>query len=167
MKMKKLILIRHANANDKSIAQQDDVRNLSALGKFQAQNVATHLKNKNCLPDYLLCSPSNRTIQTATLLCNILQFDPNVIKESDILYSGDTEDILNALLRVPTTQHLWVVGHNPCLTSLAHRLCADTKTIVLPPAGTIGLEFEIENWSELSKTQGRLLFFIEPQHACS
>lgn len=164
--MKTLTLIRHATANNKRVSQQDNARNLSELGRFQAQDIAKQLKQKNCLPDYLLCSPANRTLQTATLLCHTLQLNPEIIKISDILYSGDADAILSTLHRIDS-QQLCVIGHNPYLSWLAHLLCNSTKTITLPPAGVISLAFEIENWSELTNTQGRLLFFIEPHHESS
>ena len=165
--MKILTLVRHATANNKRVSQQDSARNLSELGRFQAQDIAKQLGQRNCLPDYLLCSPAHRTLQTATLLCHTLQLNPDIIKIDDILYSGDTDDILSALGCVTTAQQLCVVGHNPNLSWLAHLLCNSTKTITLPPAGVISLEFEIENWSELTQAQGRLLFFIEPHHESS
>jgi phosphohistidine phosphatase len=165
--MKTLILIRHATANNTRVSQQDRARNLSELGRFQAQAIAKQLKQKRCLPDYLLCSPTHRTLQTATLLCHTLQLNPDLIKINDTLYSGDTEAILATLCCVKTAQQLFVVGHNPNLSWLAHLLCNSTKTITLPPAGVIGLEFAIENWCELAKIQGRLLFFIEPNHESS
>ena len=160
--MKTLTLIRHASANNKRVSEQDNARNLSELGKFQAQDIAKQLKQKNCLPDYLLCSPANRTLQTAMLLCHFLQLHPDFIKISDILYTGDANDILSALPGVDS-QQLFIIGHNPHLSWLAHLLCNSTKTINLPPAGIISLAFEIEDWSELTKAQGRLLFFIEPR----
>lgn len=165
--MKTLILVRHATANNKRVSQQDNARNLSELGRFQAQAIAEQLKQKNCLPDYLLCSPANRTLQTATLLCHTLHLNPDIIKTNDILYSGDVDDILSALGGVTAAQQLCVVGHNPNLSWLAHFLCNSTKTITLPPAGVISLAFEINHWSELTKAQGRLLFFIEPPHESS
>ncbi|BBB15856.1 putative phosphohistidine phosphatase SixA [Candidatus Rickettsiella viridis] len=205
--MKTLTLIRHATANDARASQPDSARNLSELGRFQAEDIAKQLyskqwdcrqgaakesnhnvynihedcepsgntvenssaksiNQKNCLPDYLLCSPANRTLQTATLLCHTLQLNPDIIKVNEILYSGDTDDILSALHGVDS-QQLCVVGHNPHLSWLAHLLCNSTKTITLPPAGVISLAFEIEDWSELTKAQGRLLFFIEPHHESS
>lgn len=165
--MKTLVLIRHATANNIRVSQQDHARNLSELGRFQAQDIAEQLKQKHCLPDYLLCSPANRTLQTATLLCHTLALNPDIININDILYSGDSDDILSTLSCVTEAQQLFVVGHNPHLSWLAHLLCSSTKTITLPPAGAIGLEFEIENWSELTQAQGRLLFFIEPHHESS
>ncbi|WP_218814040.1 SixA phosphatase family protein [Rickettsiella endosymbiont of Dermanyssus gallinae] len=164
--MKTLTLIRHATANNNRVSQQDNARNLSELGRFQAQDIARQLKQKNCLPDYLLCSPANRTLQTATLLCHTLELNPDLIKISDVLYSGDAHDILSTL-RCVDSQQLFVVGHNPHLSWLAHLLCNSTKIINLPPAGVISLEFEIDHWSVLTEAQGRLLFFIEPHHESS
>ncbi len=161
--MKTLILIRHATANNKQTSQTDNERNLSGTGQLEAENIAQQLQQRNCLPDYLLCSPAKRTLQTATILCQIFKLNSSLIKIDNTIYSGDVNDILRRL-RCPTmAKQVFVVGHNPNLSWLAHYLCGISKTIILPPAGVIGLEFAIKNWDELS-TSGKLLFFIEPKH---
>ena len=50
------------------------------------------------------------------------------------------------------------------ISGLAHKLCPSTKSIILPTAGVISLNFNIIKWSDLPAKQGKLLFFIEPQH---
>ncbi len=167
--MKTLILIRHATADNKKIAQPDSDRNLNVLGQFQAKNIAAQLQQKNCLPDYLFCSPTKRTRQTAAISCQTFKsnFD-GLLKTDNTLYTGSLEEILSNLCDLTTSsERLFVIGHNPNLSWLAHHLCSASKKIILPPAGVIGLEFAIESWQELSSTQGRLLFFIEPHHESS
>jgi phosphohistidine phosphatase len=167
--MKTLILIRHATADNEKISQPDSDRNLNELGQLQAKSIAEQLQQKNCLPDYLLCSPANRTRQTATILCQTLKLNPDALLSIDeILYSGSLEQILSTLCDLTiASERLFVIGHNPNLSWLAHRLCSASNTITLPPAGVIGLEFAIKSWQELSKAQGRLLFFLEPNHESS
>lgn len=163
--MKTLILIRHATANNKKFAQLDSDRNLNELGHFQAENIAKQLQQKNYLPDYLLCSPSKRTRETATILCQTLKLNVDLIELDNTLYSGNVEQILSTLSTLTEISQLFIIGHNPILSCLAHRLCSASKKIILPPAGVIGLEFAIKSWVELSKTtQGKLLFFFEPNH---
>jgi phosphohistidine phosphatase len=159
--MKTLTLIRHATANNKLVSQQDSERTLSEWGHIQAENIAKQLQLRNSLPDYLLCSPTRRTLQTATILCQTLKLDPYLLQTDNVLYSGDVEKILSRLCGLTTEQHVFVVGHNPNMTELAHRLCHATKTIILPPAGVISLEFAMENWQDLANIPGKLLFFIE------
>jgi phosphohistidine phosphatase len=165
--MKTLILIRHATANDQTLSQQDSARTLSALGQRQAENIAQQLKKKNYLPDYMLCSPAKRTQQTAQILNQTFKLNPDQLEIENILYSGDPDEILNNLSHVTTAKQLFVIGHNPNLSWLAHRLCSASNTIILPPAGVIGMQFEIQNWNELTRKPGRLLFFIEPNHESS
>lgn len=162
--MKTLTLIRHATANNKQTSQQDSERTLNPLGQLQAKNIAEQLKQKDFLPEYLLCSPAKRTLQTATVLCQTLQLSTQLIKTDNTLYSGDVEEILTHIGCLTTPKRLCVIGHNPNLSWLAHYLCHATKSINLPPAGVIGLEFEIKSWDELAKIPGKLLFFIEPSH---
>ncbi|MDQ8039240.1 MAG: histidine phosphatase family protein [Rickettsiella sp.] len=159
-----LTLIRHATAHSKQICQQDSNRMLNPLGEQQAKNIALQLTQKNYLPDYILCSPTKRTLQTATILCQTLELSTQLIKTDNILYSGDVEEILAHVCCLTNAKQLFLVGHNPNLSWLAHYLCNATKSICLPPAGVIGLEFKIKSWDELTKTSGKLLFFIEPSH---
>lgn len=166
--MKTLTLIRHATANNKKISQQDKDRSLNELGLFQAKNIALQLKKNRCLPDYILCSPTKRTIQTASIICETLQLNLS-LKTDNIIYTGNLDDILNLICCLTTPQQLFVVGHNPNLSYLAHHLCntaikMDGLPNLLPPTGAVSLEFNMENWNELEKTPGKLLFFIKPHH---
>jgi phosphohistidine phosphatase len=158
--MKTLVLIRHAAAADKKISQADSDRSLTTIGQRQAKHIAKQLKAKNCLPEHLICSPAKRTLQTALVVCHVLKLSPHVLEIDNSFYSGDVETILNRLHDCLTSINLLcVVGHNPTLTYLAHQLCAETQTIILPLAGIIALRFEIKNWYELPKKQGNLMFF--------
>ena len=165
--MKTLTLFRHATANNKQLLQHDSDRKLSELGQLQAKSVAMQLRQKNCFPDYIICSPTKRTMKTATILCDLLQLNPP-FKTDNTIYTGDLEEILAILSCLRTPCHLFLVGHNPIISCLAHELCnAATKMHLpnfLPPAGVVSLEFDMENWDELEKTKGKLLFFIKPDH---
>ena len=120
--------------------------------------------DKNSSAKSILCSPAKRAVQTAQLLCEKLEINPKLINLSPILYSGDTEDILKSFSSLNLSDHVCIIGHNPTLTCLAHRLCPTTKSIILPPAGIISINFDIEKWDDLLTKQGSLLFFIEPGH---
>lgn len=162
--MKNLTLIRHASANLQHAYQTDKDRCITDIGRHQIENVAEQLQKIRCFPDYLLCSPAVRTVQTAEILCQKLNINPKAINLYAKLYSGDLKDILSTLCVPNTSQHLFLIGHNPHLSYLAHKLCLGTKSIILPPAGVISLRFDIKNWDDLLTGQGELLFFIEPSH---
>lgn len=162
--MENLTLIRHAETHPPQAFERDKDRILTQRGLHQIENIAKQLKEKNCLPDYLICSPAKRTIQTAQLLCEKLEINPKLINLSPILYSGDTEAILKSISLLSSPSHVFIIGHNPTLSSLAHRLCPTTKSIILPTAGVISLGFDIKTWDDLSIKQGKLIFFIEPKY---
>lgn len=162
--MKNLTLIRHAETHPQQFLESDKDRVLTQIGHHQVENIAKQLKEKNCLPDCLLCSPAKRAIQTTQLLCEKLEINPKLIKMSPILYPGDIEGILQSFFLLYSSQQAFIIGHNPTMSDLAHKLCPTTKSIILPTAGVISLNFDIISWDDLLTKQGKLLFFIEPQH---
>ena len=160
--MKNLTLIRHAEAEPQQFFEKDKDRRLTQKGLYQIDAIANQLKEKKCLPDYLLCSPAERTLQTAQLICKNLEINSKLIVLNPILYSGDDEDIIQLVSPLNLFQHIFIIGHNPTLSCLAHKLCPMTKSIILPTAGAISLHFDSANWDYLLTKQGRFLFFIEP-----
>jgi phosphohistidine phosphatase len=167
--MKNLTLIRHAETHLHQILESDKDRVLTQRGIRQVESIAKQLKDKKCFDknssaQRILCSPAKRAIQTAQLLCEKLEINPKLIKISPILYSGDTEDILQSFSLLNSSQQAFIIGHNPTISDLAHKLCPTTKSIIVPTAGVISLNFDIINWDDLLAKQGKLLFFIEPQH---
>lgn len=162
--MKNLTFIRHAETYPQQIFESDKDRALTPFGLRQIENIANQLIEKKFLPDYLVCSPATRAIQTAQLLCKKLKINPRLLKISPILYSGDIKTILQDFFLLNLAQQAFIIGHNPILSCLAHKLCLATKSIILPPAGIISINFDIEKWDDLLTKQGTLLFCIEPGH---
>jgi|APFre7841882793_1041355.scaffolds.fasta_scaffold12488_3 phosphohistidine phosphatase len=171
--MKNLTLIRHAETHPQQFFESDKDRTLTQRGLYQIENIAKQLKekkffsnntDKNSSAKSILCSPAKRAIQTALLFCEKLEINPKLININPILYSGDTVDILKLFSSLKVSQDAFIVGHNPTLSSLAHRLCPTTKSIILPTAGVISLGFDTITWDDLLVKQGKLLFFIEPKH---
>lgn len=167
--MKNLILIRHAETHPQQFLEADKDRALTPIGHRQVESIAKQLKEKKNFDKHLsaktiLCSPAKRAVQTAQFLCEKLEINPKLIKISPILYSGDTEAILQAFSLLNSSQQAFIIGHNPTISDLAHKLCPATKSIILPTAGVVSLSFDIINWDDLLTKQGKLLFFVEPQY---
>lgn len=162
--MKNLTLIRHAATHPQPLFETDEDRTLTQIGHHQVDNIAKQLKEKECLPDYLLCSPAKRAVQTAQLLCENLEITSKLIKINPLLYSHDIEAILQSFFLLDLSQHAFIIGHNPTMSDLAHKLCPNTKSIILPTAGVISLSFDIAQWNDVLTQQGKLLFFLEPQY---
>ena len=110
-----LILWRHAEAEE---AEPDLARNLTAKGQRQAQRMARWLHGY--LPDRvrILCSPANRTRQTADAL-----HLPYEILEA-IAPGRPMSDLLAATGWPAGEGVLMLVGHNPAISELASKLLA-------------------------------------------
>jgi phosphohistidine phosphatase len=112
-----LFLLRHAQAVDGGPKLQDIDRPLSEHGRRQAAFVAARLKG---LPiDYVLCSPSNRTRDTADPILRTRCADLPTVVYDRKLYEASAEDVLEAISQVPPkARSVLVVGHNPSMESV-------------------------------------------------
>lgn len=160
--MKNLTLIRHAESHSQHIPEKDKERSLTQIGFYQVADISKQLVEKKCWPEYLLCSPAKRAIQTTELLCKHLKIAPP-IEINPLLYSGDSEAILHSFFLSDRYQQVFIIGHNPTISDLAHKLCPRTQSITFPTAGVISLNFDSIEWNNLETKQGNLIFFIKPQ----
>jgi phosphohistidine phosphatase len=160
--MKTLTLIRHATACEKINGQSDQDRDLSAFGRAQASDVARQLKAQQVIPDMILCSPAQRTQQTAVILCDILELDPKTIILEPVLYSGDEETILQRFSQLNPANNPLIIGHNPNLSWLTQHFCQELAQAVLAPANVVKLAFALTDWCQLANTPGKLLFLLTP-----
>jgi phosphohistidine phosphatase len=136
--MKRILLLRHAEAAPSQDARQDFERPLAARGRAQAAAVAQRIVQAGLQVDLLLVSPALRTRATAEIIeaaldaagrCGRVQFEPS-------LYPGTPENLWDALQQLPeTVRCALLIGHNPALTALARILHVLEDDHELPTAG--------------------------------
>ena len=108
-----------------------------------------------------MSSCSLRTQETADGLGNKLEFKgprqylqelyltrPEILKDTLIMQDNQYNNIL-------------VVGHNPQITDLVRMLTREHISKV-PTLGVVAINFDIEQWSDISETKGEIDFFISP-----
>ncbi len=162
--MKTLYLIRHAKSSWEYQHLSDFERPLNDRGKRTAPEMAERLKAKNIKFDYIISSTAVRAGSTAVLFATVLGYDPELIDFTAEAYEASEGDICSLIQKVGTSgNHLAVFGHNPTTTFLASRLCGKYFSNV-PTAGIVAIEFDIDNWNDLLKSEGRLLFFDYPKN---
>ncbi|MCS0583110.1 histidine phosphatase family protein [Massilia pinisoli] len=110
-----LILWRHAEAED---TEPDLTRNLTDKGRQQAHNMAQWLRGYLPAQVRIVCSPANRTRQTADALG--LSYDIR----NDIAPGAAADDLLKATGWPRGDGVVLLVGHNPAISELATRLLA-------------------------------------------
>ncbi|MFM1897276.1 MAG: Phosphohistidine phosphatase [Pseudomonadota bacterium] len=145
-------LFRHGEAEAK--AKTDAERVLTRNGVLESRDVAAKFLARAPLIDKAMMSPLERARQTAATLragFTTLRFEINDLLKPD----GDVYKLLDAVGN-SRVQHLLLVGHNPCLTSLMS-LMLDGITETGRNMGTselvcISLEEAIPGFGELLYT---------------
>jgi phosphohistidine phosphatase len=168
--MRRLMLLRHAKSDWSSPGMPDRERPLNARGATDARTMSVYLAHHALIPDRILCSPAQRTRQTAEA---IVQGWPKAaeIAYSDRLYEATPETIISLIRAVAAeVQGLLVIGHNPGLHEAARMLVAagdieqrERLHEKFPTAALAVIDFAVDTWSRLHRQSGRLDRFVTPR----
>jgi phosphohistidine phosphatase len=160
--IKRLYLIRHAKSSWKDIDASDFERGLTKKGKKNIDTIGSYLKLRGIKPDTVLASCARRTQETADLLATKLEYDGPVSYMQE-LYFTDTETLKQIImLQESDVDSIFVIGHNPQVTDMANALI-DEHISKIPTMGVVAIDFEIDRWSDIAHTKGKLDFFIYPK----
>jgi len=127
----KVILVRHAIAEEKREDLDDIKRDLTKEGKEKFQKLIPDLIEKLAAQDkrevILWSSPANRAKQTAEIVAEGLQTDIHAIH--DYIYEGDFESLNNELESVDDGSTVIVVGHEPTLSEWTEQMSDEEMEI--------------------------------------
>ena len=139
--MRELILLRHAHAEAASTGQADLDRPLSPIGLAEAEAAGRWLKERNLLPDCVLCSPSRRTRETLEAVLGITGFVEKRLE--DAVYDATPGTLMGLIEARSEVDRLLVVGHNPGLEQLVALLSEGSSSDYrgMPPGGIAVLTF--------------------------
>lgn len=156
-----LILTRHAKSTWGAHAPSDHARPLNKRGRKSAAALGDWLRRNHQVPDQILCSSSQRTRETQALM----EFQcPTVFIER--LYHASS-DIIFQSLREAEQQRVMVVSHNPGIAAFAHAIVDTPPNHIrfddYPTGATLIVEFDIDSWSDLSWSSGKVLDFVVPR----
>ncbi|MCZ4091099.1 SixA phosphatase family protein [Sinorhizobium psoraleae] len=165
---RRLMLLRHAkSAWPEGVADQR--RPLAGRGRKAAPVIGDYMARTGLIPDLALVSIARRAQETWALVSEALP--PDIVAENAAgIYEVGAPAILATIRAVePSIHRLLLVGHNPGLTELALMLAGDGDAAALarlrdkfPTAGLAVLDFNVEQWSDVSPGKGRLIRFVTP-----
>lgn len=128
----RLLLLRHARSGWALPGQRDFDRALDDVGFAEAELIAEMAADRGIRPDLILCSTAVRCRQTAEPFFRAVGEDI-AIRYVDELYTGPASiytDIVDANRHLNS---LMIVGHNPMIDELFHRLAgSEAATAALP-----------------------------------
>lgn len=141
----------------------DFVRNLNKIGREQAKNLAQKFARNGVLPSIIITSGANRAVQTAQIIANELKFNGEFIT-NDELYEAGQGEMLNFIKQLNDKfERIFIVAHNPTIALTADFLCFDFEIESFPPSSCLGVKFQTQNFSQISRNSGEKIFYHNPK----
>ena len=148
--MKALILVRHAKSSWDDPDLPDKDRPLNARGKRDAPMMGKRLAVQGVKVDLILSSPAIRAIKTARIFADELGYKLKNIAVDDRLYPGAMKDLLGIVHNLGSNlNHAMLVGHDPALSKLAHRLSSEITH--MPTCAVAEFKFNAKTWPDVHK----------------
>lgn len=161
--MKRLILIRHAQADDPLPDQPDWDRPLTRRGIGDAAEMARRLKSPKYKPDLIIASPALRTRQTSDIFAERFNLEAPHVKFVEESYLADARRLLGILqAHGGTAKTLLLVAHNPGITELADQLSQERGIDAMPTCAVFCAEFALTQWCDLLPASGVNVEFDYP-----
>jgi len=154
--VKRLTLMRHADAQWKDPEVADFARPLNRRGYSEAESMARRLIELALIPDLIITSSARRAAQTADCVLHELSLLPRTIRYEEALYLGGAQDILMLVRTIgPRVSHLMIIGHNPGISEAAHVLVPSREMGGLSTAALCTITFDIEQWSAVAPSTAK------------
>ena len=152
--------MRHAKS-DWSENVADFERVLNKRGRKSCLALRAWFVKNNIKPDIALVSSAKRTQLTFELIFSIPNIRTENIQYDDMLYEGDSTQIIKAI-RSTTSMHntILVIAHNPSISQVAQSLCmlGQKENVPIFPTGAFAM-LSFPN-SEFEYNSGELIHFI-------
>jgi len=148
--LKRLTLMRHANAQWKDAQISDFDRPLNRRGNSEAEAMSRRLQELQLVPTILLTSSALRAQQTADIVARELGLPTRKMRREETLYLAPAADILRVVQTTgPRIPHLMIVGHNPGITEVANLLSPASRVEDMATAAICTLTFDARSWSHV------------------
>lgn len=145
--MLSLFLVRHAKSSWEDASLPDRQRPLNDRGKRDAPRMGRRLARLRVQPDVIVCSPATRAHKTARILAEELGCKERDIRVDERLYATQADVIQRVIGEFGDGKRsVMLVGHNPELTELAHRL--SRQITHLPTCAVAAFAFDAPSWPE-------------------
>lgn len=162
--MKRIILMRHGQAEDGADGIPDFERSLTTKGKNVTRQMAAKLKENIKDPGLLISSPAFRAIETALIFAGEYGIKSEKILLNTLIYSKfDHKTIMEILKNISEeTDTITLFGHNPGFSEVASWYSKEHLNMI-PKSGIACISFNIKTWSEVKSASGNTEIFYEPK----
>ena len=159
--MKTLLLLRHAKSDWGDSSLRDFDRPLAERGERDAPRIGKALRKRGVTPDVIIASPAARAKATVQAAMKAAKLELNVTFD-EAIYGASSAELMKIIRRLPDgSSCALLVGHNPGLEDLVGRLTGSHER--MPTAALACIEFQIEQWNDVSDKQGALEWLLTPK----
>ena len=168
--MKRLSILRHAKAEKSDGRVRDIDRPLTERGREDAARMGALLKERNLIPDFVLCSAALRTRETLEKAEAHIGSPQADISED--LYNASQSSLLQKIHEgLDDAAHVLLIAHNPGVHLLALALTGpsggdagmlERMAAKFPPGALAVLEFSAVSWRGVDRWAGKLILFATP-----
>lgn len=161
--MKRIVLVRHAKTVQFGY-ENDFERELTEVGKKDAEVIGKKLFEMHILPDLIVSSPANRAIQTSQIFAESTGYKPeDIIQNMDIYEGLTTNEFLKLLQNLNDNFNcIFIVGHNPGFEYFANNLLENDYT-EMPTCSTVCIDFKVNSWQQIELRTGKKTFQFIPK----
>jgi len=159
--MKKLVLLRHAVAEDRAHGVRDAQRSLTTRGRAKMLRAAHGLHGLLPELELVLTSPFARAVQTANILAEEYRPSVKLIESAALKPGAEPLALLDVLHAHADATTVMCVGHEPDLSRLASWLTTGghKNLLTLKKGGACLLEFG----REFRAGDARLVWLLTPR----
>jgi phosphohistidine phosphatase len=159
--MKTLFLLRHAKSSWKDDNLEDFDRPLKKRGLGDAQLMGKLLRQREIGLDLVISSSAERARQTTQLVLMSAGLQVEV-RYDDRIYEAGMRRLLTLISRLDNQANsVMLVGHNPGFEELLKTLTGEVHS--MPTATLAGIEFDVDDWSQVKARTGRLTLLLTPK----
>lgn len=161
--MKQLVLIRHAKSSWSDYNIKDIERPLNKRGNRDAPFMGELLMEKEIIPDVIYSSPAVRAFITSEIIAQKVNYPTEKIINKSEIYEASANGLLNIISSFSNKNEIVMMfGHNPGFSMLANYLC-NSFVSNMPTCSVIQLNFDFDNWQEITADSGTLISFEYPK----
>jgi phosphohistidine phosphatase len=148
--VKRLTLMRHANAEWHGADIPDFDRPLNRRGSSEAEAMGRHLRLLELKPTLLLTSSARRAQQTSEIVARELGLAGGRIRSEGSLYLAAAQTLLSVVNATgPRIPHLMIIGHNPGISEVSNLLAPSEDLGGLGTGALHTLAFDARTWAEV------------------
>ena len=153
-------MVRHAKSSWE-FDVIDHERPLKGRGNRDAVLVSQHVANEIQRPEKMISSDANRALSTAKYFKEAWNIGDSDFETNHDLYDFGGRNVMEIIKGLDNDVNcVMIVGHNHAFTSIANML-GTTYIDNLPTCGFVMIEFNKDNWKDISK--GKTLKTVFPR----